>query len=210
VVGPLTPGLPADGALVERDRYVRIGDTRVKTWDDVVRTVAAARPGVPLKFVVDRDGDRLTIPVTPRRIEGRVVVGVQQAFDFDMPFKVEITVPDGIGGPSAGLMFALSVVDTLTPGSLAGGAHVAGTGTITPEGEVGPIGGIQQKVAGARAAGAKLFLVPARNCDEAITSRPGPMRLAAVQTLDEAQKAVESYAADPRADLPTCEEVLTR
>jgi PDZ domain-containing protein len=210
VVGPLTPGLPADGALVERDRYVSIGGEPIRTWDDIVRIVSAARPGVPLEFVVKRDGKRLEIPVTPRRVDGRVVVGVQQAFDFELPFEVEIRVPDGIGGPSAGLMFALSVVDALTPGSMTGGAHVAGTGTITPEGEVGPIGGIQQKIAGARRAGAGLFLVPALNCDEAVSARPGDMRLTAVQTLDEAEKAVTTFGTNPRADLPTCDEVLKR
>lgn len=210
VVGPLTPGMPADGALIERDRYVSIGGARVTTWDDVVKAVSGSRPGKPLEFVVERDGERLEIPVTPRRIDGRVVVGVQQAFDFDMPFEVDITVPDGIGGPSAGLMFALSIVDTLTPGSLTDGSRVAGTGTITPDGEVGPIGGIQQKIAGARAAGAQLFLVPARNCDEAVSAERGAMRLAAVQTLAEAEKAVSTYAADRGADLPTCDEVLTK
>lgn len=209
VVGPIEPGLPADGALVERDRYVRIGDQAIRTWDDVVRVISRARPGKPLTFVVERDGKQLSIPVTPRRIEGRTVVGVRQAFDFKMPFEVEIHLPDGIGGPSAGLMFALSVVDTLTPGSLTRGSRVAGTGEMAdPQGRVGPIGGIQQKIAGAREAGAQLFLVPAANCDEAVLARPGAMRLAPVATLADAEKIVTTYAADHRAKLPTCEEVL--
>ncbi len=208
VVGPITRGLPADGALVERDRYVRIGGHPIATWDDVVKAISGSAAGVPLEFVVERDGKQLTIPVTPRRMDGRVVVGVQQAFDLDLPFKVSIKVPDQIGGPSAGLMFALSVVDTLTPGALTGGGHVAGTGTITYDGLVGPIGGIQQKIAGARVAGAKLFLVPAANCDEAVLAHPGSMRLTSITSLDDAEAAVAAWAADRHAKLPTCEEVL--
>lgn len=209
VVGPIEPGLPADGALVERDRYVKIGGQSIHSWDDVVRVISHAPPGKPLSFLVERDGKELTVPVTPRRLDGRTVVGVRQAFDFRMPFEVDIHLPDGIGGPSAGLMFALAVVDTLTPGSLTHGSRIAGTGEmLDPEGHVGPIGGIQQKIAGAREAGARLFLVPATNCDEAVLAHPGTMRLAAVSTLDDAEKVVSTYAADHRAQLPTCEEVL--
>jgi PDZ domain-containing protein len=210
VVGPITRGLPADGALAERDRYIRIGDHDISSWDDVVKAISTSAAGKPLEFVVERDGKRLTIPVTPRRVDGRTVVGVSQAFDFDMPFEVDITLPGNIGGPSAGLMFALSIVDTLTPGSLTDGERIAGTGTITPDGMVGPIGGIQQKIAGARNDGARLFLVPATNCDEALTAHHGDMRLTAISTLDDAEKAVSTFAADRRADLPTCDEVLQR
>ena len=84
---------------------------------------------------------------------------------YDFPFQVSVDIADNIGGPSAGLMMSLAIYDTLTPGSLTGGADIAGTGTITPAGKVGPIGGIQQKIAAARDAGAELFLVPADNCD---------------------------------------------
>lgn len=209
VVGPIERGFPADGALVERDRYVKIGGQPIHRWSDVVRVISHATPGKALAFVVERDGKQLTVPVKPRRVGGRTVIGVQRAFDFKMPFEVDIHLPDGIGGPSAGLMFALSVADTLTPGSLTHGSRVAGTGEmLDPEGHVGPIGGIQQKIAGARDAGAELFLVPETNCDEAVLAHPGSMRLAAVSTLDDAEKVVSTYAADHRAKLPTCEEVL--
>jgi PDZ domain-containing protein len=215
VVGPLTDGLPADGKLVPRDRYLAIGGAPIKSWDDVVKAISTATPGKPLAFKVERGGKELTTEVTPVRDaqSGRVVIGVQRAYDYKMPFKVTLDMADSngndnIGGPSAGLMFALSIYDTLTPGSLTGGRRIAGTGTITPEGVVGPIGGIQQKVAGARRAGATLFLVPAINCDEAVTGARGSMRLTAVETLDDAEKAVSTYAANPKAHLPTCEEYL--
>ena len=209
VVGPISPGYPADGALAERDRYISIAGHPIRVWDDVVRVISHATPDKPLTFVVERDGKKLSVPVTPRVVDGRTVIGVQAAFDYKFPFKVTINLPDQIGGPSAGLMFALAIADTLTPGSLTGGAHIAGTGEmLNAEGLVGPIGGIQQKIVGARQDGASLFLVPASNCDEAVTAHPGSMRLAAVATLDDAEKTVSLYAADHRAKLPTCEEVL--
>ena len=86
---------------------------------------------------------------------------------YDFPFDVSVSLSDDIGGPSAGLMFSLGVYDTLTPGSLTGGADVAGTGTIDERGRVGPIGGIQQKIVAAADAGAKIFLVPPGNCGSA-------------------------------------------
>ena len=82
---------------------------------------------------------------------------------------------------------------------------VAGTGTITPDGTVGPIGGIDQKIAGAREDGADLFLVPADNCDDAYESPNGDMELVRVATMSEAVDALETYADDPDADLPRCE-----
>jgi PDZ domain-containing protein len=210
VVGPLTEGRPAVGKLVPRDRYLKIGNTRITSWDDVVKAISTAEPGKPLTFVVQREGKKLTTDIEPVRVDGRTVIGVARAYDYKMPFKVDVKVSDNIGGPSAGMMFALSIYDTLTPGSLTGGRRIAGTGTITPEGLVGPIGGIQQKVAGARRAGASLMLVPAVNCDEAVTGARGSMRLTAVKTLDDAEKAVAAYAKNPKADLPTCEEYLAQ
>jgi PDZ domain-containing protein len=210
VVGPLTEGMPAAAKLVPRDRYVSIGGKAIKSWDDVVDAIRDATPGKPLTFVVERDGKEITTDITPVRDHGRVVVGVMRAFDYKMPFTVKVNLDDNIGGPSAGLMFALSIYDTLTPGSLTGGRRIAGTGTISPEGIVGPIGGIQQKVAGARKAGATLFLAPAVNCDEAVTGARGNMRITAVETLADAEKAVSTYSENPKAPLPTCEEYLAK
>ena len=95
-------------------------------------------------------------------------------YKFKFPFDVKISL-DKVGGPSAGMMFALGIVDTVTPGDLTGGKHVAGTGTITPDGAVGPIGGIGQKMVGARSGGATMFLAPAANCDDVVGHIPdGP------------------------------------
>jgi PDZ domain-containing protein len=126
---------------------------------------------------------------------------------FDFPFQVRLGLDDSIVGPSGGLVFAMSVYDTLTPGSLTGGHDIAGTGTISPDGAVGAIGGIQQKIAGAAAAGAELFLVPPANCAEALGAPADALkelRLVRAPTLTSALKSVTTYADDPSADLPSC------
>ena len=86
------------------------------------------------------------------------------------PFTIDFNLAN-IGGPSAGLMFSLAVIDKLTTGDVNGGKFVAGTGSITADGTVGPIGGIVHKMSSAQDAGAEIFLVPAENCDEACHAR---------------------------------------
>ena len=112
-----------------------------------------------------RDGKEVTVPVGTEETTGpdgkkRQQIGIQLGVGFIFPISVTVNISDNIGGPSAGLIFALSIYDTLTAGSLTGGQDIAGTGELDSEGVVGPIGGIQQKIAGAREAGAELFLVP--------------------------------------------------
>jgi len=106
-------------------------------------------------------------------------------------------------------MFSLGIYDTLTPGSLTDGRVVAGTGTIAPTGKVGPIGGIQQKIAAARDTGAELFLVPSANCREALGAENGDMRLVRTSTMHDAVDALKTWADDPDADLPSCEEAAS-
>jgi Lon-like protease len=206
VVGLLTPGLPADGKLEVGDQFLQIGDTPIKGYEDVAKVVGAAKAGEPLAFVVKRDGKRQTVEISPVESEGRVRVGVEIGVDYEFPFDVTIDIDANIGGPSAGLMFSLSIYDTLTPGSLTGGHEIAGTGTIGPDGRVGPIGGIQQKIAAARDAKVQLFLVPADNCDEAVGAPNDDVRLAKVGTMQEALDVLKKYVADPDADLPSCED----
>jgi PDZ domain-containing protein len=112
---------------------------------------------------------------------------------------------DNVGGPSAGQMFALGIIDKLTPGSITGGENVAGTGTITAGGEVGPIGGIRQKMYGAKDAGAEYFLAPVDNCNEVTGHIPSGLTVFAITTLDDSLAALEaiSTGADSSA-LPTC------
>jgi len=109
-----------------------------------------------------------------------------------------------VGGPSAGMMFALGVVDEITPGSLTGGKDISGTGTIDMTGQVGPIGGIQQKMAGARESGSTFFLAPASNCNEVKGHEPKGMQVFAVNTLHEAVAATEAIASGNTSGLATC------
>ena len=108
--------------------------------------------------------------------------------------KIDIEV-DEIGGPSAGLMLTLGIIDKLTPADLTGGRIIAGTGTVDEAGAVGPISGIPQKLLGARAAGAELFLVPEGNCAEAVRNAVPGLAMAKVATVDEALAAVRTYVA---------------
>ena len=202
-------GLPADGKLEVRDVLLRVGSTDIKEPQDVVDAVDAAPVGEPLEFLVRRDGKEVTVSVTPRQVDGDKRVGITPGAGYTFPFDVRVNIGDNIGGPSAGLMMALGVYDTLTPGSLTGGGKVAGTGTIDQAGKVGPIGGIQQKIAGARDTGSQLFLVPAGNCDGIQGVDPDDMRLAKVSTMTDAINAITAWADDPDAQLPTCEDVAS-
>jgi PDZ domain-containing protein len=208
VVAGVAKGTPADGTLETNDVIVAIDGTPTKTADDVIAAVTAADEGEPVRFVVRRDGERRRVSVIPETVDGRPQVGVQIGSQAkpDLPVDVKIGIDPSIGGPSAGLMFSLAIYDTLTPGSLTGGNTIAGTGTMDASGNVGPIGGIQQKVVGARDAGAELFLVPPENCAEALGAPNEDMRLVRADTMHDAREAIQTWVKDPDADLPSCEE----
>ncbi len=200
----VSKGLPADGKLKVRDVLTKIGDVAITTPQSVVKAVDAAPAGEPLEFKVLRAGKPTTVTITPKVVDGDKRIGIVPGPGFEFPFDVRVEIPDSIGGPSAGLMFSLAIYDTLTPGSLTDGAEVAGTGTVNPAGKVGAIGGIQQKIVAARNDGAKLFLVPAGNCAEAISAPQGDMRLVKAATMHDALTSLKAWAADHAADLPVC------
>jgi PDZ domain-containing protein len=197
-------GMPAEGKLRLRDILVRVGKTRVNAGTNVPELIAAVPVGDPLPITVKRKGKLVHLSVTPTTVGGHRLIGVKLGVGYEFPFKVTVNIGDSIGGPSAGLMFALSIYDVLTPGSLTAGGTVAGTGTITGNGRVGEIGGIQQKIVGARRDGAQLFLVPPANCDDAVTSHHGSMRLARAATLKQAISEVTAWAKSHDAPLPQC------
>lgn len=197
-------GSPAEGIFRVGDRLLTVDGVRVHTSADVSAAIQSAAPGAPVSFGVRRDGSRRTLRVVPRETDGQRRIGIQLDVAVDLPFQVDINIDPAIGGPSAGLMFALATYDRLTPGSLTDGKAVAGTGTIDLSGRVGPIGGIQQKIVAARDEGVPLFLVPADNCTDAVRSPNGPMRLVKVSTLDDALTSIETWARDKNAALPAC------
>ncbi len=195
---------PAEGRLKVRDIFLRVNGERINEVDDIVNAVKNAPDGRPVEFLVRRDGEATTVSVTPRAKDGEKQVGIHLGTGFEFPFRVAVHIDPNIGGPSAGLMFSLGIYDTLTPGSLTDGGIVAGTGTIDATGKVGPIGGIQQKIVGARDAGAELFMVPPDNCEEALGAPHGDMRLVRADTMHDAVGAIEAWVADNDAELPTC------
>ncbi|WP_110208637.1 PDZ domain-containing protein [Nocardioides daejeonensis] len=205
-VAMLTPDSPAEGKLKEGDRIVAVDGTRIDDVDTLLSAIKKAEVGKPLPIEIVRGTKKSTVEVTPAKDpdEDRAVIGIYPGTSYAFPFEVSIGIDPNIGGPSAGLMFSLAIYDTLTPGSLTGGANIAGTGTIDPDGKVGSIGGIQQKIAGARDAGAQLFLVPADNCADVAGAPNGDMRLAKVATFEDAKAAIEAFAQDKAAKLPTC------
>ena len=206
-VHSVAKGAPAQGHLQVGDVITAVGGTPVKEAADVSRLLQGVQPGGQAEFTVRRDGG--TVPVqSPTEADdadpSRTIVGVTIAGEPTLPFEVSIKLGHRIGGPSAGLMFSLAIIDKLTPGALTGGEHIAGTGTITPDGRVGPIGGIQQKIPGAADAGASVFLVPSANCGEARQAQTDDVRLVRVRTLASAVDSVEKLARDLQAPVPTC------
>jgi len=113
--------------------------------------------------------------------------------ELGRPFQASFGQED-IGGPSAGLMFTLGLIDRLTPADLTGGKVIAGTGTMTESGAVGGISGIPQKLLGAKAAGAQIFLVPEANCAEAVRNAVPGLPTARVATVDDALAALKTFA----------------
>lgn len=178
-------GLPAAGVLRPGDVITAVDGTPVSCTQDTGSLIRAHRAGAPVDLTVVRKGSTEHIRVKTANVQGHAVIGVFVQESYRFPFPIKISVGN-IGGPSAGMMFALGIVDKLTPGDLTGGKFVAGTGEIAANGAVSPIGGIQQKMAGARAAGATIFLTPAANCSDATGAVPAGLRLAKVSTLRQA------------------------
>jgi len=175
----------------------------------VARLVQKTPQGASVTFVVLRDGQRREVRIVPEPSEDdpdKQAVGVVVGASYDFPFDVSVEIDENIGGPSAGLIFSLAVYDTLTPGSLTGGAAISGTGTIAEDGSVGPIGGIQQKIVAAADSGAELFLVPPDNCESAtaVELDEEDMRLVKAPTMHSAVESIRTYVDDPDATLPSC------
>jgi PDZ domain-containing protein len=166
LVESVLPGSPADGKLFAGDLIMELDGRPVRDEDDLGLHIRAAGVGNPITFKIMAAGETHQVEVTPVRDPTRQVpiVGVFTVNNF--PFPVSIDSGD-IGGPSAGLMWTLGLVDLLTPGDLTGGKVVAGTGTIELDGGIGPIGGISEKVVAAERAGAVVFFAPAEEASEA-------------------------------------------
>jgi len=200
----LSDGSAAEGKIRTGDVLKTINGKDITSLA-VIQDELSAGKGAPAAVVLERDGQPVTETITPKdNGEGRFILGVMLKYLFTFPFDVHISL-DKVGGPSAGLMFSLGIIDTVTPGDLTGGKHIAGTGTISPDGTVGAIGGIVQKMQGARAGGATLFLAPAENCGEVVGHIPDGLQVVKVGKLAEAKSAVErAGSGQDTTGLPTC------
>ena len=167
--------------------------------------VRAHAPGDELTVEISHGDEtkevRITLGENPHE-KGEPMMGILMTSEPAGDVTVNYNLND-VGGPSAGMIFSLAVIDKLSPGQLNHGKFVAGTGTIAESGEVGPIGGITHKIRGSRDEGAELFLAPKGNCDAVKQADAGDMTVAAVSTLQEAVDAMEAFAAG--RDVPTCD-----
>ena len=183
---------PSSGILIAGDLITAAGGVDVTTFEEFKSQIQLAQD-TALSIEVIRDGQPTILSVTPELNVETWAIGSMIGYTYDFPFELDLQLGD-VGGPSGGLIFSIGVLDSLTEGSLAGTAHVAGTGTIDPDGNVGPIGGIALKMLGAKQAGAELFLVPEKNCQEAIDRIPSNMTVVSVRDLAEALSKIEMFA----------------
>jgi PDZ domain-containing protein len=192
-VSAVTKGAPADGKLKAGDQITSVDGTAVTSADQLRKLISGRKVGQAVTIGYLRAGQRGTVTLTTELAPDgskRAIVGVTPGIRTEFPIKVDIKLRD-VGGPSAGLMFALGIVDELGKVDLTGGLNVAGTGEIAADGTVSPIGGIAQKMRGAKAQGATVFLSPADNCAEAKKTKPSGITLVKVSSLRSALDALQ-------------------
>jgi Lon-like protease len=210
---------PSHGTLHAGDVIRAVDGTAVHDPKDVADVVTKHKPGEKVDFTVvpaaeakaakkaHKDPSKLPVVhvtvTTKKADDGRAIVGILPGAGHTFPFPVHIHLAD-VGGPSAGMMFALGIIDKLTPTDLTGGTFVAGTGTIDDKGHVGPIGGVGMKTIAARDKGARYFLTPKQNCAEAASSRPDGLTLIKVGTLNDALSALKKIRTGHTDALPLC------
>ena len=204
-VSEVSAGAAASGKIKATDFIIAVNKVEITTIEGLRQEVAKFNGSKPVVIEYTRDGVPGSAEVSPiKDAEGSYRLGLMVGYKFDFPVKIELQLGD-VGGPSGGMMFALGILDKLTPGFLNGGQYVAGTGTITPAGDVGPIGGIRQKLFGAADKGAQYFLAPAENCNEVVGHIPDGLQVFSVSKLSEAVSILDqiSMGAD-LGSLPTC------
>jgi PDZ domain-containing protein len=202
---------PAQDKLRAGDEILTVDGVPMTTPEQVVEAVRSKPIGTDLNFSVMRGGTKLEVVVTsetrsddPETEQNEATIpyiGIGIDINYSAEFEIKFGVT-GVGGPSAGTLFAIGIIDKLTPGALTQGKIIAGTGTIDPDGNVGEIGGIRQKLIGARDAGAVLFLAPAGNCDEVNGHIPDGLTVAAIETLEDAMDEIEAF--NSGAQVTTC------
>ena len=216
LVAQVNEGAPSEGRLEVGEVITAVDGRPMALSDDVIAILKPHRPGDVVRLDVSR-GD--TAPPRAEDIklgsapadrsscradgppDGLPCLGVSlrtKGRRFDLPFQVDIDSGQ-IGGPSAGLAFALGVIDAITPGELTGGRRVAATGTIDINENIGPVGGVYQKTAAVKDQDAELFLVPPQEYDAAVKRAGGDIKVVKVATLDDALAALADEGGDVSA-----------
>ncbi|MFD7508342.1 PDZ domain-containing protein [Streptomyces sp. NPDC059853] len=219
IVDSVVKDSPSEGRLHAGDAIVAVDGTKISDPAQVAEEVTKHTAGEDVVFTIvpadaaeaareagrelPSDTEDVTITTGTADDDGRAIVGIVAGVAHTFPFTMNIELAD-VGGPSAGLMFSLGLIDKLSPEDLTGGAFVAGTGTIDDAGTVGPIGGVTMKTIAARDAGADFFLTPKDNCAAAAADKPGGLTLVEVENLQGALDALESIRAGDTAALPRC------
>lgn len=197
LVDGITEGVPAESQLELGDTVRDVNGHAIKSLEDFGPALDGFEVGDQIDMVVERAGSlvELTIELAEREDEpGAPMIGITLGVLTEPPFPITIESGD-VGGPSAGMMHTIAIIDSLTEGELTNGKVIAGTGTIRLDGTVGNIGGIRQKVVGAEAAGAEIILVPQGNYETALTAERDDIEIVPVETLEDALDYLEALAA---------------
>jgi PDZ domain-containing protein len=200
----IVPGMPAEGKLKPGDRIVKIDGKSFESMRQFIDYVNTKKAGEKVSVTYERKGHKETasLEVAPfPKNKKKIGIGIGLVDDKEIVVKPKVTIDtEEIGGPSAGLMFSLEIYDQLTKTDLTKGYKIAGTGTISPDGTVGRIGGIDQKVVAADKAGAEIFFAPNENGAEDSNYRlavktakeiDSDMEIVPVDTFDDAVKYLE-------------------
>jgi Lon-like protease len=195
-VTEVVAGAPADGKLRAGDEILAADGHLVDSTDEVRKAITGHKPGERVAFRVERGKGEKNVSVEVQEVEDQPRVGILLRDLFpDLPVKVTIQTQNNIGGPSAGLMFTLSIIDKLTREDLTGGRRIAGTGEIALDGSVLPVGGVGEKLIAVHRLGVTTFLIPAENCAGVKGQVPDGLRLVKVSKVDDALR----FLRDPKA-----------
>jgi Lon-like protease len=200
-ISDVVAGKPADGHLQKGDIVTAVDGTPILSSMDLISDIQAKPVGTPLVISYKRAGkDGQTTITSVKGDSGKPQIGVSVDQKQPSPINVKFSL-DNVGGPSAGLMFTLGIIDKLDPVDLTGGKIISGTGTMDDDGNVGPIGGIAQKEIAAYNAGARFFLAPADNCSEALKNHVRGLELIKVSTINDALTALQQIRAGQQPKL---------